>query len=117
MQQQNNILPNIQIDEETIINVLTLSKQADKIQEIIDLYNKGDLTQVLTANNEPKPQESYIEIIDTSLNIPVLPTDYIERKTVRVSYRIYDNFVALCKEKYRIQAAGPCESSITRLYR
>lgn len=100
MHQQNNILPNIQIDEETIVNVLTLSKQADKIQEIIDLYNKGDLTQVLTANNEPKPKESYIEIIDTSLNIPVLPTDYIERKTVRVSYRIYDNFVALCKEKY-----------------
>lgn len=101
MQQQNNILPNIQIDEETIINVLTLSKQADKIQEIIDLYNKGDLTQALTANNvKEEPQESYIEIIDTSLNIPVLPTDYIERKTVRVSYRIYDDFVALCKEKY-----------------
>lgn len=101
MQQQNNILPNIQIDEETIINVLTLSKQADKIQEIIDLYNKGDLTQALTANNvKEEPKESYIEIIDTSLNIPVLPTDYIERKTVRVSYRIYDDFVALCKEKY-----------------
>ena len=47
MQQQNNILPNIQIDEETIVNVLTLSKQADKIQEIIDLYDKGNLTQAL----------------------------------------------------------------------
>ena len=101
MQQQNNILPNIQIDEETIVNVLTLSKQADKIQEIIDLYDKGNLTQALTANNvKEEPQESYIEIIDTSLNIPVKPDDHVDRKTVRVSYRIYDEFAALCKEKY-----------------
>lgn len=99
--QQNNILPNIQIDEETIVNVLTLSKQADKIQEIIDLYDKGNLTQALTANNvKEEPQESYIEIIDTSLNIPVKPSDFVDRKTVRVSYRIYDEFAALCKEKY-----------------
>ncbi|MFQ7075323.1 MAG: hypothetical protein ACLRQZ_02950 [Clostridia bacterium] len=101
MQQQNNILPNIQIDEETIVNVLTLSKQADKIQEIIDLYDKGNLTQALTANNvKEEPQESYIEIIDTSLNIPVKPSDFVDRKTVRVSYRIYDDFTKLCKEKY-----------------
>lgn len=101
MQQQNNILPNIQIDEETIINVLTLSKQADKIQEIIDLYNKGDLTQVLTANNEPKPEESYIEIIDTSLPIPKEQEgDIIERKTFRVNVRIYNEFMNFCKEKY-----------------
>lgn len=101
MQQQNSILPNIQIDEEIIVNVLTLSKQADKIQEIIDLYNKGELTQALTANNvKEEPQESYIEIIDTSLNIPVKPSDFVDRKTVRVSYRIYDEFAALCKEKY-----------------
>lgn len=97
MQQQNSILPNIQIDEETIVNVLTLSKQADKIQEIIDLYDKGNLT----ANNvKEEPQESYIEIIDTSLNIPVKPDDHVDRKTVRVSYRIYDEFATLCKEKY-----------------
>ena len=101
MQQQNSILPNIQIDEETIVNVLTLSKQADKIQEIIDLYDKGNLTQALTANNvKEEPQESYIEIIDTSLNIPVKPSDFVDRKTVRVSYRIYDEFATLCKEKY-----------------
>ena len=101
MQQQNSILPNIQIDEEIIVNVLTLSKQADKIQEIIDLYDKGNLTQALTANNvKEEPQESYIEIIDTSLNIPVKPDDHVDRKTVRVSYRIYDEFAALCKEKY-----------------
>lgn len=101
MQQQNNILPNIQIDEETIINVLTLSKQADKIQEIIDLYNKGDLTQALTDNNESKPEESYIEIIDTSLPIPKEQEgDIIERKTFRVNVRIYNEFMNFCKEKY-----------------
>ena len=101
MQQQNSILPNIQIDEEIRVNVLTLYKQADKIQEIIDLYDKGNLTQALTANNaKEEPQESYIEIIDTSLNIPVKPSDFVDRKTVRVSYRIYDEFAALCKEKY-----------------
>lgn len=40
-QQQNNIIPNINIDEETIMNVLTVSKQADKLQEIINWYDKN----------------------------------------------------------------------------
>ncbi len=98
MHQQNNILPNIQIDEETIVNVLTLSKQTDKIQEIIDLYDKGALS---ANNNEPKPQESYIEIIDTSLPIPKEQEgDIIERKTFRVNVRIYNEFMDFCKEKY-----------------
>ena len=95
MQQQNNILPNIQIDEETIVNVLTLSKQADKIQEIIDLYDKGDLT----ANNEPKPQESYIEVIDTSMPIPKIEGE-IKRTTLRINENIMTEFNNLWKSKY-----------------
>ena len=54
MQQQNNILPNIQIDEETIVNVLTLSKQADKIQEIIDLYDNSIVSYVVGHSNNNK---------------------------------------------------------------
>lgn len=100
MQQQNNILPNIQIDEETIVNVLTLSKQADKIQEIIDLYDKGNLTQALTANNGPiEPQESYIEVIDTSMPIPKIEGE-IKRTTLRINENIMAEFNKLWKDKY-----------------
>lgn len=102
VQQYNqSLINNIQIDENTIMNLMTLSKQSDKLQEIIDLYNRGELAAPLTANKaQEEPQESYIEIIDTSLKIPVKATDHVERKTVRVSYRIYDDFMDLCKEKY-----------------
>ena len=100
MQQQNNILPNIQIDEETIVNVLTLSKQTDKIQEIIDLYDKGNLTQALTANNEPiEPQESYIEVVDTSMPIPKIEGE-IKRTTLRINENIMPEFNNLWKSKY-----------------
>lgn len=100
MQQQNNILPNIQIDEETIVNVLTLSKQTDKIQEIIDLYDKGNLTQALTANNEPiEPQESYIEVVDTSMPIPKIEGE-IKRTTLRINENIMTEFNNLWKSKY-----------------
>lgn len=99
-QQQNNILPNIQIDEETIVNVLTLSKQADKIQEIIDLYDKGNLTQTLTTNNGPiEPQESYIEVIDTSMPIPKIEGE-IKRTTLRINENIMAEFNKLWKDKY-----------------
>ena len=100
MHQQNNILPNIQINEETIVNVLTLSKQTDKIQEIIDLYDKGALSAgPLTANNEPKPQESYIEVIDTSMPIPKIKGE-IKRTTLRINENIMTEFNNLWRSKY-----------------
>lgn len=99
-QQQNNILPNIQIDEETIVNVLTLSKQADKIQEIIDLYDKGNLVGPLTFNNiKEEPQGSYIEVVDTSMPIQKLDGE-IKRTTLRINETIMKEFNELWKSKY-----------------
>ena len=96
MQQQNNILPNIQIDEETIFNIMSLSKQYDKIQEIIDSYDKG----TFTANNGPAElQESYIEVVDTSM--PILKIEgEIKRTTIRINENIMTEFNKLWKDKY-----------------
>lgn len=99
-QQQNVLMPNIQIDEETIVNVLTLSKQADKIQEIIDLYDKGNLVGPLTANNiREESQENYIEVVDTSMPIQKLDGE-VKRTTLRINETIMNEFNELWRGKY-----------------
>lgn len=93
MHQQNNMLPNIQIDDETIFNIMSLSKQYDKIQEIIDSYDNG----TLSTNNGPT--ESYIEVVDTSM--PILKIEgEIKRTTIRVNENIMSDFNKLWKDKY-----------------
>ena len=102
IQQQNNMLPNIQIDEETIVNVLTLSKQADKIQEIINLYENGSLIALdkeIDNKMTKEPQQSYIEIIDTSMPIQKIEGE-IKRTTLRINETIMAEFNALWKDKY-----------------
>lgn len=102
IQQQNNMLPNIQIDEETIVNVLTLSKQADKIQEIINLYENGSLIALdkeIDNKMTKEPQQSYIEIIDTSMPIQKIEGE-IKRTTLRINETIMAEFNQLWKDKY-----------------
>lgn len=97
-QQQNNIIPNINIDEETIMNVLTVSKQADKLQEIINWYDKNKNSS-LAFKQQSEPTESYIEVIDTSLPIPKVEGE-IKRTTIRVNENIMAAFNEVWKEKY-----------------
>lgn len=97
-QQQNNIMPNINIDEETIMNVLTVSKQADKLQEIINWYD-ANKDSSLAIKEQPNPTESYIEVIDTSLPIPKVEGE-IKRTTIRVNENIMAAFNDVWKDKY-----------------
>lgn len=102
MPQQQNLMPNIQIDDETIFNVMNLSKQHDKIQKIIEWFDENKNNDISIDNNKESitPTE-YIEVIDTSLPIPeTLEGDKVDRKTFRVNYRIYDDFMDLAKRKY-----------------
>lgn len=45
-------------------------------------------------------EEEVIDLASLTLPIPVRPEDFVDRKTVRVSYRIYNNFNDLCKSKF-----------------
>jgi hypothetical protein len=107
IKQQYNVLPNIQIDEETIINILNLSKRASVFQEIADLYEKGKSVEFLTnaALNASKDiskdalQGEYIEVIDTTMPIEKLEGE-IKRTTIRINEHVMDEFNNLWREKY-----------------
>lgn len=96
-QQQNNMMANINIDEEIITNVLAVSKQADKLQEIINWYDTVKDINLVAATTDP--EESYIEIVDTSLPIPKVDGE-IKRTTIRVNDKIMAAFNKVWKEKY-----------------
>lgn len=104
-------------EKETQNQLVTLinndKQQSDRVLSIIEYYMaqtmelKNSAQASLTTSEsslteaEPKKEESYIEVIDTSLPIPeTLPGDKIDRKTFRVNYRVYDEFMNLGKEKY-----------------
>lgn len=103
IKQQYNVLPNIQIDEETIINLLNLSKRASIFQEIADLYEKGKSVEFLTnaALNASKDtlQGECIEVIDTTMPIEKLEGE-IKRTTIRINEHVMDEFNNLWREKY-----------------
>lgn len=92
-QQPINLTPNIQIDEETISNVIKVSKHADKIQELIEWYDS------LSPKELSDPVSSYIEVIDTSLPIPKVNGE-VKRTTIRVNDTIMAAFNAVWKDKY-----------------
>lgn len=52
------------------------------------------------ATTEDIQKEEAIDVTNFTLPIPVKSDDFVDRKTVRVSYRIYNKFNDLCKEKY-----------------
>ena len=79
----------------------------ERILSIIEYYvaqtakleNVGQVA--ISTDNESNPGPTdYIDAATLNLNIPVKEDDYIDRKTVRVSYRIYENFNDLCKAKF-----------------
>ncbi len=104
-------------EKETQNQLVTLinndKQQSDRVLSIIEYYMaqtmelKNAAQASLTTSEssltetESKKEESYIEVIDTSLPIPeTLPDDKVDRKTFRVNYRIYDDFMNLAREKY-----------------
>lgn len=73
----------------------------ERVLSIIEHY----ITQTVRLNNaqaaiDMAKNEEAIDITNSDLPIPVKPDDFVDRKTVRVSYRIYNNFNDLCKAKY-----------------
>lgn len=103
----NNMLQNInniQIDEDTIMNILSVSKQSEKIQEIINWYDTNRISDNPTAyadtiNTVQAPVESYIEVIDTSLPIPKVDGE-IKRTTIRVNENLMKEFNDVWKQNF-----------------
>lgn len=78
----------------------------DRVLSIIEYYMtqtsnmQNNNNQAAITTVEDKQKEDAIDVSNLNLDIPVKPDDFVDRKTVRVSYRIYDNFNELCKSKY-----------------
>lgn len=101
IQNNNNLaINNIQIDEDTILNLLAVSKQSDKIQEIITWFDT-DRTLIDSTNiTGQATTESYIEVIDTSLPIPKTNQEDIRRTTIRVDGPLMDEFNHIWKTNF-----------------
>lgn len=79
----------------------------ERVLSIIEYYmaqtakiQNNPQAAIAMATEEDIKKEEAIDVTSSTLPIPVKPDDYVERKTVRVSYRIYNNFNDLCKEKF-----------------
>lgn len=78
----------------------------ERVLSIIEYYMaqtaniQNNNTQAAITTQEGKQKEEAIDVTNLDLPIPVKPDDFVDRKTVRVSYRIYNNFNDLCKAKY-----------------
>lgn len=78
----------------------------ERVFSIIEYYItqtaniQNNNTQAAISTEEDLQKEEAIDVDDLNLPIPVKPDDFIDRKTVRVSYRIYNNFNDLCKAKF-----------------
>ena len=75
----------------------------ERMLSIIEYYigqtSKVENMAAITTQEDQQKEEA-IELNKMALDIPVKQDDFVDRKTVRVSYRIYNNFNDLCKEKY-----------------
>lgn len=78
----------------------------ERVLSIIEYYMaqtaniQNNNTQAAITTQEGKQKEEAIDVTNLELPIPVKPDDFVDRKTVRVSYRIYNNFNDLCKSKF-----------------
>lgn len=76
----------------------------ERVLSIIEYYMAQTAKSIKDHNNAQAAlsitEEEAIDLASSTLPIPVRPEDYVDRKTVRVSYRIYNNFNDLCKSKF-----------------
>lgn len=89
---ENTAMANI--NEEVLLNMVSLSKQHNKIQEIIEWFDNRDAAEEATIESD-----TIIELIDTSLPIPKV-TGETKRTTIRVNENIMANFNNVWKKRY-----------------
>ena len=82
------------INEEVLLNMVSLSKQHDKIQEMLEWFDNR-----ATANEAAITNDTVIELIDTSLPIPKVDGE-TKRTTIRVNETIMANFNNVWKKHY-----------------
>ena len=90
---ENTTITNI--NEEVLINMVSLSKQHDKIQEMLEWFDNRDAAEITSNNNN----DTVIELIDTSLPIPKVDGE-TKRTTIRVNETIMANFNNVWKKHY-----------------